>query len=999
MLSLAKLTSSSGASSYYEIDDYYTKEEAQKQLEDTTSFQGKLKEELNLPNFVDKDKFKDLLDGKVQTINGKQELGKTNKDSTKQRCAGTDMTFSAPKSMSILAEVLGKDELRQIHNDAVSTTLKYIEKNLITTQMGSRDSNGDFSVELQQTTKALFATFQHNTSRNLDPQLHTHAIAINITKRNGETKYRSTELKKIFENKMLLGAIYRGELASNLIQQGYEIKQNNIDGRFEIKNFPTELIEKFSTRRSEIEKILNQIGRDDAKSSATVTLRTRSRKVKTKQEVLNQEWNDTTKGFDLSKLQLNKDYGIKEELTTKDLINHSISILIDKESAFTKEDLLKHTLTNSVERGLNINTVEKEIIKMLSDRDIIQLPIQRNMYNKNTLYTTKAEIQREVNIINHLDDKLDNKGIYNNKEELANIINAKKVLSNQYNLLTTGQREAVDHILTSKEQIIGIQGSAGTGKTYMLSLARELLQTKGKEFIALAPSSSATKLLNDDAKIQNHHTLQHFLTRYQRYQNIDSNKLDSKDLLQTKAYFKNKVIILDESSLVSNKQMLSLLDITKNLDTKIILQGDSKQLSAVEAGKPFHQLQKAGMKTVIMKDILRQKNGDLKQAVEFTISEQTDNIKQAFQKLGNNIIDIGNNQNNILLNKTPIEISSYTNENPNKEHSHKLEEEKEIQNQNTKDLIVDKTLETYLSLPKDERNKTLILTPSNDMRSQINDKVREELIKNEELDTKNTTTINILKSKNITDKEKLFSHNYEKSDVVIFNKTYKSFLIEKDEKLKVIDRDRESIVLQKQDGTKQNIIIPLHTLNPKALEIYTEEKKEILKNEQIRFTKNDKNNKLINSHTAKVMDIDNKNNTINLKLENNKTITLPQTELKHFDYAYSSTAYSAQGKTSNNVIAVLESFRKNLTNTQTFYVEISRAKNKAFLITDNKENLMKTLENQTGEKISTIEYNKSDGLSVNSSDSIKDIKIPEKDHSILKEDKDSVRGRDFEVVR
>ena len=70
--------------------------------------------------------------------------------------------------------------------------------------------------------------------------------------------------------------------------------------------------------------------------------------------------------------------------------------------------------------------------------------------------------------------------------------------------------------------------------------------------------------------------------------------------------------ILDEASLVSNKQMLSLINITKTLDVKLILQGDTKQLSSVEAGKPFHQLQQAGMKTVIMNDILRQKNQELK---------------------------------------------------------------------------------------------------------------------------------------------------------------------------------------------------------------------------------------------------------------------------------------------------------------------------------------------------------------------------------------------------
>ena len=95
--------------------------------------------------------------------------------------------------------------------------------------------------------------------------------------------------------------------------------------------------------------------------------------------------------------------------------------------------------------------------------------------------------------------------------------------------------------ITSKHHLI-ITGFTGTGKTYMLNLARELLHTKNKEFIALAPSSSATKLLNDDANIQNHNTLQYFITRYQRYQNIDN--IQQVDLIKTKEYFQNNSQLL-----------------------------------------------------------------------------------------------------------------------------------------------------------------------------------------------------------------------------------------------------------------------------------------------------------------------------------------------------------------------------------------------------------------------------------------------------------------------
>lgn len=216
----------------------------------------------------------------------------------------------------------------------------------------------------------------------------------------------------------------------------------------------------------------------------------------------------------------------------------------------------------------------------------------------------------------------------------------------------------------------------------------------------------------------------------------------------------------------------------------------------------------------------------------------------------------------------------------------------------------------------------------------------------------------------------------------------------------MIDRDRESIVLQKPNGN-QTTILPLYKINPKTLEIYTEEKKELLKNEQIRLTKNDKTHNLINSHTAKVTDINHKQNTINLKLDGNKTITLPQAELKHFDYAYSSTAYSSQGKTANNVIAVMESYRKNLTNQQTFYVEISRAKNQAFLITDNKEKLQQTLEKQTGEKISILNDKTLHNTTNNQTKDItnKEHKPLAKENQTLNDKSSTIKTRDFEIER
>lgn len=181
----------------------------------------------------------------------------------------------------------------QIHNQAVNKTLDYVENNLIQTQIRTGSSSSiDSTVQLHKAQKALFAVFRHDTSRNLDPQLHSHAIVINITQRNKEPKFRSTELKKIFENKMLLGAIYRSQLANQLIKKGYQIEQTHIDGRFEIKGFPQDLLDKFSTRRKDIEARLEELNKDDSKTSAKVALETRKAKVDVSRETLQKKWQE-----------------------------------------------------------------------------------------------------------------------------------------------------------------------------------------------------------------------------------------------------------------------------------------------------------------------------------------------------------------------------------------------------------------------------------------------------------------------------------------------------------------------------------------------------------------------------------------------------------------------------------------------------------------------------------------------------------------------------------
>ena len=131
----------------------------------------------------------------------------------------------------------------------MQATLVWIEKNAVETRL--RDpKTGQMVREGGQ--KMVAATFRHDTSRNLDPQLHSHAVIANMVQ-GEDGKWRTMANEKLYESKMLIGAIYRSEFARGLGRIGYRVEKTHADGRFEIAGVPRPVVEAFSTRRAEIE--------------------------------------------------------------------------------------------------------------------------------------------------------------------------------------------------------------------------------------------------------------------------------------------------------------------------------------------------------------------------------------------------------------------------------------------------------------------------------------------------------------------------------------------------------------------------------------------------------------------------------------------------------------------------------------------------------------------------------------------------------------------------
>jgi len=270
MLSIQVLKSGGGGGSA--LSQYFEKESAREnywaaEAKQATAWRGQGAEKMGLRGAVDQQDFENLMDSKLP--NGQQLAH----GAGGKRRMGYDLTFSAPKSVS-LAGLLDDQRIIAAHDAAVKSALDFVETEGAQTRIKSA---GEITHE--KTGNLAVATFRHETSRNLDPQLHTHAVTANVTQ-SKDGHWRGLDAREIYQNKMAAGAAYRGELAKNLQDLGYRVKITDPKkGTFELEGFSKKQLDRFSSRRQEIEaKLKTAIAPESAKAAETAALGTRQRK-------------------------------------------------------------------------------------------------------------------------------------------------------------------------------------------------------------------------------------------------------------------------------------------------------------------------------------------------------------------------------------------------------------------------------------------------------------------------------------------------------------------------------------------------------------------------------------------------------------------------------------------------------------------------------------------------------------------------------------------------
>jgi len=469
---------------------------------------------------------------------------------------GWDCTLSAPKSVSAVWAVASPTmrwKIQEAQREAVAAGLDYLQREAFFTR------HGHGGAESHILDKGLaFACYEHSTSRNQDPQVHTHCIAFNLTPEGRGVDFNYAHVHAA-------GALYRAELAWQLRGLGFAIEKDT-GGSFKLTGAPEKLIDQWSSRRKEILEKAAEHGVTTARGMEVATFESRGVKQGVDRPALLYKWSQEAQeyGFTaehINELSVSGHGGVPETAKT---IKAVYVAEVDMRSTVSRPQVLRAVAIEYVGHA-SAMTIESHTQEILNSDLAIRLHSERNPeqeYLKSGVrYTTRAQIEMERELIS-LAKTLVNRSIY----RIDN-------LGRRYDRLTEAQRQAVRH-LTEGQDLSLLQGWAGAGKTHTLAAALEDWESQGFRVVGVSLSNLAARNLQQEAHIASRSLAK--LT-----QDLDKGQ----DVLDNRT-----VVVVDEASMLSTRQMLNLVQCCETAKSKLVLVGDYKQLQAIESGAPFRAL-------------------------------------------------------------------------------------------------------------------------------------------------------------------------------------------------------------------------------------------------------------------------------------------------------------------------------------------------------------------------------------------------------------------------
>lgn len=871
MLTISKPLSAGQAQSYHSKE--FTSREQNywsQKGEISGEWQGKLAANFGLSGAVAAEDFARLSQGQhpksgEQVVRQRASYQYKNSEgktiTTMEHRAGWDATFSAPKSVSLTALVGGDVRVREAHREAVAAALKELES-YTQARIGGN--------HLPETTgRFVAAKFEHDTARPVDgyvaPQLHTHAVIFNITERdNGET--RAIQPQSLFASQQFATAIYQSELTYRLRHLGYEITAGR-SGAPEIKGYTQEYLDASSPRSQQIRDYLQRVGKNGKEAAEIAAHSTRDRKephstaevMASHRKLARQFGNQAEAVVRGAHDRLRREQNTVSSDHIRERVSESVTFARDRN--FEREAVVDERLLvrDALRRGMGditFSQVRDQLQHRTANGEFKE--VHRPNMSPMRLFTTAKTIKEEGEILDQL-----RRGM----NELAPVLPRQDAVSfaAKHTQLNRAQSEVVEDVLSSPDRIQGIQGYAGAGKTTTLSVLRAAVQAQGYTVEGFAPTSRASKQLRDSGIEAR--TLQNFLSR-------------PNELRDQRNFY-----LVDESSLASTRQMRDFLARLGQQD-RVLLIGDTRQHQGVEAGRPFEQLQAAGMRTARLDQIVRQKDPALRCAVELLAKGRTAAALIELRK------------------------------------QHRIEE------------IPDRyeRIRTVARLYSISPENTLIVSPDNASRSELNFAVRQELRSTGKIGTDEHSFRVLVPRQDMTGADRCWANHYEIGDVVRYSRGSQFIGIAAGSYGTITGVQPALNLLSVQKETGEFVTYDPHRLS--GVTVYREVARDFTVGDRIQFTAPDKSLGVANRDLA-VLESVSSDGRIAARLDQTHRVEFNAAEHRHFDHGYAVTSHSSQGLTAERVLIHADtSVHPDLLSSRFGYVAVSRASHQAMIFTD-----------------------------------------------------------------
>jgi conjugative relaxase-like TrwC/TraI family protein len=994
MLSIAPVTSGVGAAAYYAGDNYY----CDAQLKEHSEWTGRGAEALGLVGPVDQKLFEAVLEGRLPD-------GSVIPDGTRGvHRPGVDLTFSAPKSVSLMAYLGGDARLLEAHRATVRSTLAWAERHYAEVRV--TDSSG--RQRLVTSGNLVVALFQHDTSRLLDPQAHIHAVIANATAAP-DGQWRALAGHALWTGKTTIASVYNATFRQAVERLGYTTEASGRHGQFEIAGVSREAIAAFSQRRAEIVETAKGLAHQTPAAMAAVTLRTRGAKPEAvDRDQLHAEWQERASaiGFDprpMVKAALRvaargiegwqrliagirgitaQARALVERLGLIDPAHphdplvperpgrmspadyaaaHAVAAgarhLGEREAGWARLDLVKAALDLGPPVG--VQGIEHRIAHLVAKGLLVAAPDGKMM-------TTAQAIARERAFLDAVAvgrgcsapllaregtrererDAGEGRGGGTARERPRDERSARQPATTKERdraaaptpdvgwsrggardgprdeatppataeassrralaseaargglRLTRGQMQAGVSILASSDRTVAIQGDAGSGKSSMLRPVARLLEAEGRPVLGLAVSHAIAARLGEDVGVPTM-TVARFLNTHRGLR--DPGKAGAAEASD----IRGAVLLVDEASMLSTRDAERLVAIANATGVaRLALIGDAKQLGAVEAGRPFADMQTSD--TASMRENLRARTDVVRLVHKLAQGHDMQGLAKALE--GHTV---------------------------------------------TTEATAREAAERWMALPPEDRATTAIFVTGRALRAAVNQAVQAQRAERGET-LPGLTIKGVLSEVHLTREEQRHPQYYRPGQVVLLSRPLTAQGLPAG-RMAILSREpRGAFRVKREDGREGRFTPGRLAANRVSDAVRLFEARDLPLNigDPIVWRANDPERGIRNSERAVLAEVDPAHARF-LKPDGTLlSLRRDDPMLTRLDLGYALNAHAAQGATADKAILVARADEGRLITPPLMAVLLTRARDDIHLITNSLDQLLGRAQRQPGEKVS-----------------------------------------------